>query len=250
MAQNPGAHAEETRIVFKKVQGPLCETVITVDGGLAPLYAGPDFILAGPLYKDGASVTRVTMAGLSDEAEVERKKAEEKEATAVENRKDYLKTHITGLAGLVSLTFAPGQPEKFIYVISDPACSHCKALLDGLEEICPEAGVGLKLIIYPILGEKSRMMAAHAICDNLNYAAYKTMSADDATKGCEKADQEIEKTIKLLKQGADISFVPLVVAEDGTWAVEGNDLCSVRKHLGLDPGDAEKSGGCRTDEGK
>ncbi len=239
---------DDTTIVFKKEQGPLCETVITVDGGLAPVYAGPDFIVAGRLYKNGVSITRMTMSSLSDVADAEREKAEEKEAAAAEKRQALLKTHIGELAGLVSMTFAPGRPDRFIYVISDPACSHCKALLDGLEELCPEAGIGLKLIIYPLLGEKSRMMAAHAMCKNLNYAAYKTMPADDVADGCEQADQKIEKTFDLLKKDAQITFVPMVVAEDGSWVVEGNDLCAVREYLGLDPGTGEKSGGCRTDE--
>jgi thiol:disulfide interchange protein DsbC len=63
-------------------------------------------------------------------------------------------------------------------------------------------------------------------------------------QGCETADQRIDKTFELLDE-ADISFVPLVVAQDGSWVVEGNDICSVREHLGLDPGTGEKSGGCK-----
>jgi len=132
-------------------------------------------------------------------------------------------------------------------VISDPACGHCKALLDGLEEVAAETGLALKLVIYPVLGEKSKTMTAHVICDHLGYGAYKTLKKDDASKGCEAAGQRINKTFDLLNK-ADISFVPLVVAQDGAWVVEGNDICSVREHLGLDPGTGEKSGGCKKAE--
>jgi thiol:disulfide interchange protein DsbC len=236
---------KDAKLVYKKEQGVLCEAVLSLDGGLAPVYAGKDFIVAGPLYKNGVSITRKTMADLSEVADAERKKAKEKEAEAVEMRKSFFKTHVTDLADLVSLQFAPqGSSERFVYVISDPACSHCKALLDGLEEVAAETGFALKLIIYPVLGEKSKAMTAHVICEHLGYGAYKTLKKDESVQGCETADQRIDKTFELLDE-ADISFVPLVVAQDGSWVVEGNDICSVREHLGLDPGTGEKSGGCK-----
>ncbi|MCG8549536.1 MAG: hypothetical protein MI799_03940, partial [Desulfobacterales bacterium] len=124
---------KDARLVYKKEQGALCEAVLSFDGGLAPLYAGKDFIVAGQLYKKGVSITRKTMAGLSDLADAERKKAKEKETKAVEMRQAFFKTHASDLADLVSLRFAPGgASDKFMYVISDPACSHCKDLLDNL----------------------------------------------------------------------------------------------------------------------
>lgn len=236
---------KDANLVYTKEQGDICEAVLSLDGGLAPVYAGKDFVVAGPLYKNGVSITRRTMAGLSEVADAERKKAKEKEAMAVEMRKAFFKGHAADLADLVSLQFAPGgSSEKFVYVISDPACSHCKALLDGLEEVAAETGLALKLVIYPVLGEKSKTMTAHVICEHLGYGAYKTLKKDNAVQGCETADQRINKTFELLNN-ADISFVPLVVAQDGTWVVEGNDICSVREHLGLDPGTGEKSGGCK-----
>ena len=239
---------KDAKLVYTKEQGTICEAVLSLDGGLAPVYAGKDFVVAGPMYKNGVSITRKTMSGLSEVADAERKKAKEKEARAVEMRKAFFKTHAKDLAGLVSLQFAPGgSSEKFIYVISDPACGHCKALLDGLEEVAAETGLALKLVIYPVLGEKSKTMTAHVICELLGYGAYKTLKKDAASKGCEAADQRINKTFDLLNK-ADISFVPLVVAQDGAWVVEGNDICSVREHLGLDPGTGEKSGGCKKNQ--
>lgn len=238
---------KNAKLVFKKDQGGLCEAVLSIEGGLAPVYAGKDFIVAGQLYKNGVSITRKTMSSLSDVADAERKKAKAIEAKAVEMRKAFFKTHAADLADLVSLSFAPGgSSDKFIYVISDPACSHCRALLDGLEEVAAETGLALKLVIYPVLGERSKAITANVICKHLGYGAYKTLKKKDAApaKGCEKADQRINKTFDLLGK-ADISFVPLVVAQDGSWVVEGNDICGVRKYLGLDPGTGEKGGGCK-----
>ena len=236
---------KDAKLVFKKEQSDLCEAVLSIEGSLAPVYAGKDFIVAGQLYKNGVSITRITMSSLSGLADAERKKAKEKKAKAVEMRKTFFKTHAADLADLVSLSFAPGgSSDRFLYVISDPACSHCKALLDGLEEVAAETGLALKLIIYPILGEKSKTMTAHVICKHLGYGAYKTLKKNDAATGCEKANQRIDTTFDLLKK-ADIFFVPLVVAQDGSWVVEGNDICSVREHLGLDPGSGENSGGCQ-----
>ncbi|WP_020585765.1 thioredoxin fold domain-containing protein [Desulfobacter curvatus] len=236
---------KDAKVVFKKEQGVLCEAVLSFDGGLAPVYAGKDFIVAGSLYKNGVSITRKTMSSLSDVASAERKKAKEREAKAINMRKVFFKTHAADLAELVSLSFAPGgSTDKFVYVISDPACGHCKALLDGLEEVAAETGLALKLIIYPVLGEKSKTMTTQVICKHLGYGAYKTLKPDDAVQDCKKAEQRISKTVDLL-QKADISFVPLVVAQDGSWVVEGNDICSVREHLGLEPGTGEKSGGCK-----
>lgn len=241
---------KETKLLFKQEQDTLCEAVLSIDGRLAPVYAGKDFIMTGSLYKNGASITRRTMAGLSDLAAAERKKNMEKEAKAVEMRKVFFKTHVADLADLVTLNFAPGgsggSTDKFLYVISDPACGHCKTLLDGLEEVAAETDLALKLIIYPVLGQTSEIMTAHVICKHLGYGAYKTLKQDDAVQSCEKAEQRINKTFDLLKQ-ADISFVPLVVAHDGSWVVEGNDICSVREYLGLDPGSGEKGGDCKKD---
>lgn len=238
---------KDAKLVLKKEQGGICEAVLSIEGGLAPVYAGKDFIVAGQLYKNGVSITRMTMSGLSDVADAERKKAKEKKAKAVEMRKAFFKIHAADLADLVSLNFAPGGSlDKFIYVISDPACSHCRALLDNLEEVAAETGLALKVVIYPVLGEKSKTITAHVICKHLGYGAYKTVKKNDAAaaEGCEEADQRINKTFDLL-QKAGISFVPLVVAPDGSWVVEGNDICSVREHLGLDPGTGEKGGGCK-----
>ena len=49
---------KDAKVVFRKEQGGLCEAVLSIEGGLAPVYAGKDFIVAGQLYKNGVSITR------------------------------------------------------------------------------------------------------------------------------------------------------------------------------------------------
>ncbi|MCG8636409.1 MAG: thioredoxin fold domain-containing protein [Desulfobacterales bacterium] len=232
----------DAKIVLQRDQGDFCEVVLAIDGNLAPVYAGRDSLVAGRLFKQGIPVTRQTIDSLSDVAEQERKKAEEKEALAVEKRKVFFKTRIDELAPLVSMSFQPGQPKDFLYVITDPDCSHCKALKPELEEVAFEAGLALKLIIYPVLGTKSRDMAFQALCNGYSYEAYKEMALTGEATACEKADDLIGKTEALLRP-AGISFVPLVVASDGSWVVEGNDICQVRTHLGLEPDKDEQGSG-------
>ena len=235
----------EAKIVFKQEQGDLCEVVVAIDGSLAPVYAGKDYIVAGRMYRKKQAVTQETMTGLSDIAERERTDAKEKEALAVEKRKLFFKANSSALAPLVSMTFGPGNPKGFVYVITDPNCSHCKKLLPLMEEVAFEAKLTLKVILYPVLGDKSRDMASHALCNNFTYDRYTEMTGKETLVVCERATELLGKT-KAFFDSADISFVPLVVAGDGSWVVEGSDINDVRGHLGLGcDGDSQgKGAGC------
>lgn len=233
----------EAKLVHKAPSFGVCEAVVALNGDLVPLYAGQDYLIAGQMFAAGDSLTSKTMAGLSDVAEAERKLAEEKEALAVAQRQAFFKANAAGLEELVSYTFGPGSADGAIFVITDPNCSHCKAMLPELEQLSFEARKTLKIIIYPVLGPKSRDMAAHALCKNFDYQAYTAMDMPDSPETCEAGGKLLEKTLGLLGSGK-ISFVPVVVAQDGSWVVEGNDICAVRTHLGLKPGEGETGGGC------
>ncbi|MDD9303853.1 MAG: hypothetical protein HUK40_16520 [Desulfobacter sp.] len=90
----------DAKIVFKQEQSGLCEVVLSIEGRLAPIYAGKDFVMAGQMYKQGQALTRETMDGLSDVAQEEQKAAKEKEALLVEKRKAFFKTRIKSLPPL------------------------------------------------------------------------------------------------------------------------------------------------------
>ncbi|MCG8614869.1 MAG: thioredoxin fold domain-containing protein [Desulfobacterales bacterium] len=243
-----GSHvpvSPESRIVLKRPSGEFCEVVIAVDGNLAPVYAGKSSLVAGRLFRDRVPVTQATMNSLSEVAETERKAAEEKKVMAEERRKGFFRERHKDLAPLVSMTFGPGQSSDFLYVITDPNCSHCKAMLPELEALAFEAKLKLKLIIFPLLSAKSRDMTAHILCKEFNYADYREMDLPETLVNCGAADEKISKTMELMRS-ADVSFVPMVVASDGAWLVEGNDMCQVRTHLGIvsdaDDGDGDACG--------
>ena len=232
----------EAKIVFKQEQGALCEVVVAIDGGLAPVYAGKDFIVAGPMYRKGEAVTRKTMAGLREIAEQEKQAAAERAALAVEKRKSFFRTHHALLDPLVAITFDPGGAQGAVYVVTDPNCAHCKALLPQMEVVAFEAQLALKLILYPVLGEKSRDMAAHALCNGFTYEQYSGMTEKVPGVVCDRSNALLPKT-KALLSSAEISFVPLAVAGDGSWVVEGSDINAVRAHLGLDYEEEGNDGG-------
>ncbi len=232
----------DARIVLKQEQGPLCEVVLAIDGSLVPVYTGKDFLLAGKLFKEGSFITKTTLAGLADVAEEEQQKMIEKEALAKEKRKVFFKQNIKALEDLVSFSFKPGQAKDFLYVITDPNCSYCKQMMPELELVAMEAKLELRFIIYPVLGPQSLDMATQAICDDYSYGAYKEIGLAETTASCEKADKLIKATQTLL-QSVNLSFVPIVVAGDGSWVVEGNDMCGVKTHLGLESEEGDKGSG-------
>jgi thiol:disulfide interchange protein DsbC len=232
----------DARIVHTAEKMGVCEVVLAMDGDLVPVYVGKDWLLAGQMFSGGKSVTRETMDSLSHLAEEERQMAKEQEALAREKRKLFFRDNAGQMDDMVSLTFGPASATSFVYVVTDPNCSHCKSLLLELETVAFEARVTLKLIIYPVLGAKSRDMAARAICESLDWEGYKTVSQPNTHASCDRADQRIQKTMAFM-QMADVSFVPMVVAGDGAWVVEGNKIGDIRTCLGLKSEAGQESGG-------
>ena len=222
----------EAKIVYKKDHGALCEVVLSLDGNLVPLYAGKDFLLVGKLFRDKKFITRETLEALEGVARNERIKANEKKALAKEKRKKYFKKNLKVLDELTLFSFKPGRADKFLYVVTDPDCSYCKKLMPDLEILAMENHMEIKVILFPVLGPKSRDMAVQAICGKYSYEDYGQIQYQPDTPGCPQADVLLEKTMPFFSS-AGISFVPVVISGDGTWVVEGNDIVQVKQHLGL-----------------
>jgi hypothetical protein len=216
-------------IFSKNEMEEVCEVILSLGADLIPLYAGKTFILSGDLFKDGQYITRNTMKRI-------------KETRQKGKRQGFLKKHVGELETLTSLSFNPTRSDKSLLVITDPDCSHCKALLPELEMIAMEKKLALKIIIFPILGEKSQSMAIKAICGNISYEEYKNLKYEKNSKpaGCEKASTLLNKTTAFFGD-AGLSFVPLVVEENGEWIVEGNDIHQLKLNLGL-ASDGDESG--------
>ncbi len=235
----------EAKIVYKKNQGELCEVVLALDGNLVPLYAGKDFLLVGKLFRDKKSITRETLDALADTARKERIKADEKEAIKTEKRKAFFQQNIRVLDDLALFSFNQGKSNKVLYVVTDPNCSYCKKLMPDLEILAIENQIEIKVILFPVLGSKSRDMAIQAICEKYSYQDYGQIQFQPDTPGCRQANILLEKTMPFFSR-ADLSFVPVVISGDGTWVVEGNDISQVKQHLGLvcDDGVSDPSKGC------
>lgn len=237
--------SQEAKIVYKKDQGELCEVVLALDGNLVPLYAGKDFLLVGKLFKDKKSITRETLDALADIARKERIKADEKEELKTEKRKAFFQQNVRELDDLTLFSFKPGKPNKVLYVVTDPNCPHCKKLMSDLEILAMENQIEIKVILFPVLGSKSRDMAIQAICGKYSYQEYRQIQFQPDTPGCRQADILLEKTMPFFSR-AVLSFVPVVISGDGTWVVEGNDISQVKQHLGIacDDGASDSSKGC------
>jgi len=146
---------------------------------------------------------------------------------------------------LTLFSFNPGKRNKVLYVVTDPNCPHCKQLMPDLEILAMENQIEIKVILFPVLGSKSRDMAIQTICGKYSYQEYRQIQFQPDTPGCRKADILLEKTMPFFSR-ADLSFVPVVISGDGTWVVEGNDISQVKQNLGIpcDDGASDSSKGC------
>ena len=239
--------SQNAKIVYKKDQGELCEVVLALNGGLVSLYAGKDFLLVGNLFKDKKSITRETLDALADIARKERIKADEKEASEMEKRKAFFQQNIRELDDWTLFSFNTGKRNKVLYVVTDPNCPYCKQLMPDLEILAMENQIEIKVILFPVLGSKSRDMATQAICEKYSYQEYRQIQFQPDTPGCRQTDSLLEKTMLFFSRVA-LSFVPVVISGDGTWVVEGNDISQVKQHLGIacDEGASASSNGCAT----
>ncbi len=232
----------DARVVLAREKGTLCEVILTIDNGLVPVYAGKNFILAGQLFERGRSITRETLTAMPDMVEKERKRAARKNALEKEKRKAFFKENIKALDEFSSLSFKPDQSRDFFYVITDPNCSHSKVLLPKLQQAALESRMEVKVIIYPVLGPRSRKMADQAICNQYSYKAYAKIKLLEPVLSCETATLLLKKTAFFFRS-AGLSFVPVVVAGNGSWVVEDNDIRQIRAHLGIDPGKEDNGPG-------
>ncbi|MCD4719330.1 MAG: hypothetical protein K8S13_05655 [Desulfobacula sp.] len=238
----------DAKVVLKKEKEQLCEVILRVEGNLVPVYAGKNFILAGQLFKDGRSITRDSMAAIPDKIRAEQNQTGEKNNIEKARLEAFFKEKVKTLAEFVFLSFKPNQTDGFIYVVTDPACPHCKDLLLKLKPAALEARVEIRVITYPILGPRSRDMAVHAICNQYSYQDYTRIKMDEPGDSCNLAEVLLKKTVQFFRS-ADLTFVPLVIAGDGSWIVDTNDIAKIREHLGVasEKGDGGSGGVCVSD---
>ncbi len=222
---------QNARIIFKQESGALCEIILSLNGNIVPVYAGNGFILAGQLFKDRQSVTQATLNTIPDVIEKEKRRAAFEKARKKEKARKFLKANAQSLEKRVSLSFTPEHADKAIYVITDPRCSHCKQLLPGLKEVGRKSHTKINVIIYPLLGAESKILAAHAICNQYTFDQYLDIAAAKPAP-CPEANIFIDETLSFFRSGG-LSSVPAVVAADGSWVVDNNDINRIKLHLGI-----------------
>lgn len=225
---------KDTRIIFKQKKGTLCEAVLSINGDIIPVYATQTQVLAGQMFKDGKSQTKASLNAIPGVIQAEKNRLSREKAIKKQQTKIYLKKNVHVLEELVSLSFTPDHASNSIYVITDPRCSHCKRLLNRLKDAGQESKTQIKVIIYPLLGSKSRKLAAHAVCSGYSFDQYLSIDKAVPVKTCQKADQLLKKTFNLFED-ADLSSVPVVVSPDGSWVVDDNDINRIKMLLGLMP---------------
>ncbi|MCP4115517.1 MAG: hypothetical protein GY737_08950 [Desulfobacteraceae bacterium] len=233
---------DNAKMVLKRENGQLCEVILNINDSLVPVYAGKDFIFAGQLFKNGRSITRETMKNIPDVVDKEKKRLAQEKALKKENLKSFFKKNINALEQFVFQSFKPEQAMGFFYVVTDPDCSQCRDLLPKLELAALDSGMEVKVILYPVLGARSRDMAAQAVCNKYSYRDYTEIELIEPESSCEQADLLFARTEAFFRS-AGIDFVPLVLAGDGSWMVDANDIRQVRTHLGLETGEDENSSG-------
>ena len=70
---------------------------------------------------------------------------------------------------LTVFSFKPGKADTFLYVVTDPNCSYCKKLMPDLEILAMENHLEIKVVLFPVLGPKSRDMTVQTICEAYSY---------------------------------------------------------------------------------
>ncbi len=228
---------KSAQIIQKNDRGNVCEVILRTSEALAPIYAGKDFVLLGKLFQNGESITKNTMKILQEMAQKEKEELLRQKQIQEKYRKSFLQKNAETLESLVSLTLTPQKSvTDTVYLITDPACSHCKKALQELHNLLVNDGIMVKIIIYPILGEPSYQMAIKAICENYSYESYLNMEDTNSSKktfdACKKGKLLIEKTRTFMEQ-ATIESVPFILGNRAAWVVDGNKISNVRSHLNL-----------------
>jgi len=236
---------ENISLVFKQEKEPFCEVILKINDNLVPVYCTETSVLAGQLFHNKTSMTQKTLNSIPELIEKERQQSLNELALKREKTIKLLKQNVKALDNLVSISFKPETFKTHIYVISDPGCSHCKNLLTQLWPAAVKSNTEIRLIIFPMGKAESLAMAATAICKEYSFQDYINIKQQDyinikqgdtAVPTCDLADQMIPTTIGFF-QSAGLFSVPVVLAGDGSWAVDSNDINLVRFYLGIEPVD-------------
>jgi len=199
-------------ILSKKAVAGMCEVILDIRGQYVPVYAGPDYVIAGEMFKDRRQVTQKTITGLRA-----------KRFRALKREVDKC----------VAMTLKPssGKVDKTVYMITDPVCPFCHRAESRLREFADKYGAEFKLILYSVHPPVGRRKAVEAVCRGLSAEAYldgKWKQENLTDKYQCKAGADLIKRTEQLVRKLGVRGVPMFYLSDGTLVQGANMPALVR----------------------
>jgi len=208
--------SSETSIVSKKPINDLkmCEVILKMQQGgqYVSSYVVSDYVLLGRVFKDGQSLSDITISELKKAA-----------FASVKPKLD----------DLAAFTYTPkGKSVGTIYMITDPLCPYCHRAEAGIINLASEFNVKLKVLLYGVSGVNGDKRAVQAVCNDLILEDYikgdwKKKNIDEAQ--CEKGKLLIEKTKTVVSQ-LGLGGVPMFYLDNGT-SVTGANIPALKEIL-------------------
>ncbi len=198
-------------IVSKKKRNGLCEIIIKIGGGLVPVYACGDYVLAGKMYSDGVNLTQKTI-------------------NSIHKRK--LKANLQLIESSVLFRYRPPNDCTAVYVFTDPLCPHCHDAEKELRRFADKNRVEFRFILTSVHGKKAEVMCIDAACRKFNYGDYLS-SGWRKTESKRFNCPEGKKLYDLGEKAFDsleLEGVPSFVFDDGR-RYSGSDLSRLRDIL-------------------
>ena len=199
-------------IVSKRPVSGMCEVILDMQGRYVAVYTGPDYVIAGQMFKSRVAITRT---------EIERLKA-----TRFVSLRDEVDK-------CVAMTLKPANSEvsTTVYMITDPLCPYCQKSEAKILEFANKYGAEFKLILYSVHPPVGREKAIEAVCRGLSAKEYLdgAWKKDEKTQECAKGKALIERTEQLARK-LGIRGVPMFFFSDGT-LVQGANFSALEKAL-------------------
>jgi len=221
---------ENAEIISKKQVFGLCEVIVLINTDPVSLYCGNDFFISGRMFKNNEAITSKTVESLAERINQRKKEADDKEKAEADKRLLFFKQNTDKLKEFTAFEFGSLNPEKRVFVITDPDCSHCKHILMWLRENAEEMKIRVGTIIYPLMGDESRDMAAKAVCNDFGISEYLEMKYDSKPYICEKSQSFFMRQESFF-ENANLKFIPYIVDSECTWSVEGADIEALKEKL-------------------
>jgi thiol:disulfide interchange protein DsbC len=225
----------ESKIIHKKNRFDICEIVLDINGQVAPLYAGKNYIIAGQMMQEKHQVTGEVLQSLEPVIKKNQEELIRQQEKIEKARLEKIKNNFSVIENMVAIS-TDKNAEKKVYVVTDPLCGYCTKTLNFLKPLAKEKGFSIEVIIYPIFGEQSAPLVNKAITDNFTIDEY----IDSAWKSKKYNDMEkSEKFEKINKLGqdnfTDFNFdgVPVILGDKASFMVIGADLVKIEEQINL-----------------